>query len=73
MDNDSIQKKCEVFLKELQVPGYIFFAWEKPEKKPDATKDYGFVFAAHEFPPPVAMKGHLWAMDQLVSPLPKTE
>ena len=78
MDNATIQKKCEEFLASLGIPGYIFFAWEKgTESQPQAEdakaadkKDYGFVYAARQFPPQVAMKGLVWAMDQMVGQTP---
>ena len=72
MDNETIQKKCEEFLASLGIPGYIFFAWEKgtEDQKAPEKKDYGFVYAARQFPPQVAMKGLVWAMDQMVGQTP---
>ena len=55
MDNQEISEKCSAFLKELGIPGFIVFGWEKPDKK------YGFVYSNHKTPPNVALKGMLWA------------
>ena len=41
LDNDIIQQKCQDFVKSLGIPGFIVFAWQKPDKQ---FSDHGFSF-----------------------------
>lgn len=59
MENQEISDKCSAFLQSLGKPGFIVFGWEKDDGK------YGFVYSNHQTPPNVAMKGMLWAANDL--------
>jgi len=59
MDNKEISAKCAAFLRELGVSGFIVFGWEKQDGK------YGFVYSNHKTPPNVALKGMLWAANDI--------
>lgn len=61
MDNDEIQKKCEQFLKSLDVPGFIIFGWKKDEQ------EFGLVSSYHEVPANAAIKGLSWALNDFIS------
>ena len=61
LDNDVIQRKCEQFLKELGVPGFLVFGWQK------AGQQFGIVSSFHEMPVPAAVKGMTWALNDFVS------
>jgi hypothetical protein len=56
INNDDIQAKCEVFLKELGVPGFIIFGWQKDDA------EFGVVSSFHEMPVNAAVKGMTWAL-----------
>ena len=56
IDNDDIQTKCELFLKELGVPGFIVFGWQKDDAQ------FGVVSSFHEMPVNAAVKGMTWAL-----------
>lgn len=60
MDNAEIQKKCEAFLRELNVPSFIVFGWKKQDK------EFGVVSALHEIPPNAAIKGMSWALNDAI-------
>ena len=69
MNNDEIQRKCEAFLKELGVPGFIVFGWQK-EAKPDSNQtQFGIVSSFHEMPVNAALKGLSWAMHDFTNRL----
>ncbi len=61
IDNDEIQKKCEVFLHELGIPGFIVFGWQKDDEK------FGVVSSFHEMPINAAVKGMTWALSDFVN------
>jgi len=61
MDNDEIQAKCEQFLRELGVPGFIVFGWQKDDAQ------FGVVSSFHEMPVPAAVKGMTWALNDFVT------
>jgi hypothetical protein len=61
MDNQEIQKKCEGFLRELGVPGFIIFGWQKDDQA------FGVVSSFHEMPVNAAVKGMSWALHDFVS------
>lgn len=61
MHPDDIQKKCEAFLKELNVPSFIVFGWKKSEK------EFGVVSSYHEMPSPAAIKAMTWALNDYAS------
>lgn len=61
LDNDAVQRKCEQFLQELQIPGFIVFGWQKDDKQ------FGVVSSFHEMPVPAAVKGMTWALHDFVS------
>ncbi len=68
MDNEAIQKKCEAFLKELGVPGFIIFGWQKKEAMPEGAQ-FGIVSSFHEMPVNAALKGLSWAMHDFTNRL----
>jgi hypothetical protein len=55
MEHDAIKKKCQEFLDDLGVPGFVVFGWQQADKK------YGVVYVNRKTPPPVTLKGLLWA------------
>lgn len=61
MNNDEIQAKCEQFLRELGVPGFIVFGWQKDDAQ------FGVVSSFHEMPVPAAVKGMTWALNDFVT------
>ena len=63
MDNAEIQAKCEAFLKELKVPGFIVFGWQKDDKQ------FGVVSSFHEMPVNAALKGLTWALNDFTNKL----
>ena len=63
MDNAEIQKKCEQFLKELNVPGFIVFGWQK------ADNQFGVVSSFHKMPVNAALKGLTWALNDFTNKL----
>jgi hypothetical protein len=60
-DNNEIQKKCQEFLKELGVPGFIVFGWQKEKDS------YGVVSSFHRMPKHAAVKGMSWALHDFVN------
>ena len=60
-DNEQIQQKCEAFLKELGVPGFIVFGWQK------ADEQFGVVSSFHEMPVNAALKGLTWALNDFAN------
>lgn len=54
--NEEIQKKCEQFLAELGVPGFIVFGWQKENDQ------FGVVSSFHQMPVNAAVKGMTWAL-----------
>lgn len=63
MDNAQIQQKCEEFLKQLGVPGFIVFGWQK------ADQQFGVVSSFHEMPVNAALKGLSWAIHDFTNRL----
>jgi hypothetical protein len=63
MNNDEIQKKCEAFLQELGIPGFIVFGWQKE------AGQYGVVSSFHEMPVNAAVKGLTWALHDFTNRL----
>ena len=61
IDNDGIQKKCEEFLRSLEVPGFIVFGWQKTDAQ------FGVVSSFHEMPVNAAVKGMTWALNDFVA------
>jgi hypothetical protein len=61
IDNEAIQKKCELFLQELGIPGFIVFGWQKNDEQ------FGVVSSFHEMPVNAAVKGMTWALNDFVS------
>lgn len=61
IDNDAIQRKCEAFLQELGIPGFIVFGWQKNNEQ------FGVVSSFHEMPVNAAVKGMTWALNDFVS------
>lgn len=51
-----MEKKCQQLLKELGVPGFIVFGWEK------TPGEFGVVSSYNDVPPPVVVKGIAWAL-----------
>jgi hypothetical protein len=68
MDNAEIQKRCEAFLQELGVPGFIVFGWQK-DAPADGQKQFGVVSSFHEMPVNAALKGLSWAINDFTSRL----
>jgi len=66
MDNDAIQAKCEQFLHELGIPGFIVFGWQKEATAENQT-EFGVVSSFHEMPVNAAVKGMTWALSDFVS------
>jgi len=61
MDNNDIQQKCEAFLRELGVPGFIIFGWQKDDQA------FGVVSSFHEMPVNAAVKGMTWALNDFAA------
>lgn len=61
LDNDQIQAKCEQFLRELGIPGFIVFGWQKTDQQ------FGVVSSFHEMPVNAAVKGMTWALNDFVT------
>ena len=66
MDNDTIQAKCEQFLRELGIPGFIVFGWQK-DPQVEGQAEFGVVSSFHQMPVPAAVKGMTWALSDFVS------
>ncbi|MBI5155948.1 hypothetical protein HZA45_01595 [Candidatus Peregrinibacteria bacterium] len=60
-DNTEIQAKCEQFLHELGVPGFIVFGWQ------NADAEFGVVSSFHEMPVNAAVKGVTWVLNDFVN------
>lgn len=60
MDQPELQKRIEAFLKDLDVPSFIVFGFQKSEK------EFGFIWSHHEAPPNVVIKGLSWALQDFV-------
>jgi hypothetical protein len=69
MDNAEIQRKCEAFLKELGVPGFIVFGWKKDEVDAAGHSQFGVVSSFHEMPVNAALKGLTWALHDFTNRL----
>jgi hypothetical protein len=61
MDHQEIQRRCEEFLKSLDVPGFIVFGWQKGDNETGVVSSY------REFPVNAAVKGLTWALNDFVS------
>jgi hypothetical protein len=60
LNNDEIQAKCEEFLRQLGIPGFIVFGWQKTDQQ------FGVVSSFHEMPINAAVKGMTWALSDFV-------
>ncbi len=60
-EQKDIEKKCQEFLKQLDVPGFIVFGWKKKDDQ------FGVVSSYHEMPKNVAIKSMSWALHDFVS------
>jgi hypothetical protein len=61
IDNNAIQAKCEAFLRELGIPGFIVFGWQKTDDQ------FGVVSSFHEMPVNAAVKGMTWALNDFAA------
>jgi hypothetical protein len=61
INNEDIQRKCEAFLRELGIPGFIVFGWQKSEDQ------FGVVSSFHEMPVNAAVKGMTWALNDFAA------
>ncbi len=61
LDNEAIQKKCEQFLQELGIPGFLVFGWQKEDQQ------FGVVSSFHKVPVNAAVKGMTWALNDFVN------
>lgn len=55
-EQKEIERKCQEFLKQLGVPGFIVFGWKKQ------NEEFGVVSSYHEMPKNVAVKAMSWAL-----------
>jgi hypothetical protein len=69
IDNEDIQRKCEAFLRELGVPGFIVFGWQKETKDEAGHAQFGVVSSFHEMPVNAALKGLTWALHDFTNRL----
>jgi len=68
MDQKEIQQKVEAFLKELGVPSFIVFGWQKSQpQKEDKKAQFGIVWSHHKMPPQAAIKGMSWALNDFIA------
>lgn len=61
IDNNEIQVKCEKFLHELGIPGFIVFGWQKDGQQ------FGVVSSFHQMPVNAAVRGMTWALNDFVT------
>lgn len=59
MDDKMIQEQCERFLKELGIPGFVTFCWQKGEK------EFGIVSSYSKMPKTMAVKAMTTALYDL--------
>ncbi|HCI03596.1 MAG: hypothetical protein QF755_04095 [Candidatus Peribacteraceae bacterium] len=68
MDQSEIQKKVEAFLKELEVPSFIVFGFQKEKSDSDPNKaEFGIVSSYNKVPPQAVIKGMSWALNDFIS------
>lgn len=76
MDQSEIQKKIEDFLRELDIPSFIVFGFQKNTSTPlsagsssDEGKksEFGIVSSYNKVPPPAVIKGVSWALNDFIS------
>ncbi|MBU2213787.1 hypothetical protein KKC44_05840 [Patescibacteria group bacterium] len=67
MDQQEIQKKIEGFLKDLGVPSFIVFGWQKEKGADPKHAQFGVVSSYHKVPTNVAIKGMSWALNDFIS------
>jgi hypothetical protein len=60
MDNDAIQKKCEQFLQEIDVPGFILFGRQEDDGSCTVT------YSVHKMGLKNALLGMLTAVTDLI-------
>ncbi|ALM09532.1 MAG: hypothetical protein PeribacterA2_0137 [Candidatus Peribacter riflensis] len=60
MDQPELQKRVEAFLKDLGIPSFIVFGFQKSEK------EFGFIWSHHQAPSNVVIKGLSWALHDFV-------
>lgn len=61
LDSQDIQRKCEAFLKDLGVPGFIVFGWQRDGEK------FSVVSSFNRMPVNAAVKGMSWALNDFVN------
>lgn len=61
LGQDMIQKKCEEFLAQLGVPGFIIFGWQKK------NDEFGVVSSYRNMPANAAIKGVSWALNDFIN------
>ena len=61
MNRDAVQKKVEMFLKELGVPGFITFCWKEDEQK------FGLVHAQNQMPTNLLIKAMSGLLNQIIN------
>ena len=59
-DNKEIQRRCEAFLKEIDVPGFILFGRQEKEGKCTVT------YSVHKIPIKTALLALLTALTDLI-------
>ncbi len=68
MDQAEIQKKIEDFLKELDVPSFIVFGYQKnPPAEEGKKSEFGIVSSYNKVPPPAVIKGVSWALNDFIN------
>ena len=68
MDQEDIQKRVEAFLKDLGVPSFIVFGWQKGDPASGTGHvEFGIVSSQHNVPANAAIKGMSWALQDLVN------
>lgn len=61
MEHAEIQQKCEKFLEELGIPGFIVFGWKKDDNQ------FGIVHSYKDTPPNAAIKGLVWVLNDFIN------
>ncbi|MDP7247726.1 MAG: hypothetical protein QF741_03830 [Candidatus Peribacteraceae bacterium] len=76
MDQSEIQKKVEAFLKELEVPSFIVFGFQKGKSAEGKDKahstssgraEFGIVSSYNKVPPQAVIKGMSWALNDFIN------
>lgn len=61
IDNLAVQRKCEEFLRTLDVPCFVIFGWEK-----DDGDTFGIVSSFHQMPVQTATKALAGVLHEFV-------